>query len=168
MAHTHLKLGQSLAARQVLLACRDLHGARIRDPRSHVSARVGCLVELGRLYAEEDKDPPLALKQYQSALRLATSDYSKEVSCSIICTFSLHFSDTIIMPLLRLRGSTPLRLRLVKYPGGSNSVSGGEHCPVPTLSPNSHHHKILYGCGANSGSGEASRLRLRLFVKLRR
>ena len=67
----------------MLLACRDLHGSRIRDPRSHASARVGCLVEMGRLYAEEDKDPPLALKQYRLALSLAPDDYNKEVSCII-------------------------------------------------------------------------------------
>ncbi|XP_043197467.1 protein O-mannosyl-transferase TMTC2-like [Amphibalanus amphitrite] len=84
LAHAHLKLGQSVLARQVLLACRDLHGSRIRDPRSHASAKVGCLVELGRLYAEEDKDPPLALKQYLLALGLAPEGYNKETIYNLI------------------------------------------------------------------------------------
>ena len=70
-----------MAAREVLLACRELSGSRMRDPRAHASAKVGCLVELGRLYAEEDKDPSLALKQYLLALGLAPDGYNKEVSC---------------------------------------------------------------------------------------
>ncbi|XP_037086806.1 protein O-mannosyl-transferase TMTC2-like [Pollicipes pollicipes] len=84
LAHAHIKLGQSEAARRVLLACRDLNGSRIRDPRSHTSARVSCLVELGRLFAEKENDPPQALTQYQQALELASEHYHKETIYNLI------------------------------------------------------------------------------------
>ena len=75
---TLVSVGRGTEAVAVLKAGASLDGSTLKDKKAHEAARVQALLQLGSLYAEQNR-LHMALSSYREALRMMPDHYPPQV-----------------------------------------------------------------------------------------
>lgn len=81
-----IALGRCQEAATVLHEGSKLDGTGLRDRAAHDNARIGALLQLGNLYADQGK-LQRALAVYREALHILPDRYPPQVRCPRFCSW---------------------------------------------------------------------------------